>query len=340
MQTAVTQLPPRVSSYIGQTLAGNAVLLEIGARLGIVDPLFSRERVSVADVADQTGIEKQFVSDYYSALSHAGLAEACRSNAGIVTHYIAPDEFPTLVNDVAYTLWAMASCAPLISNARSFSRDLVGSFKKYPRDGEHVARTSKWMGELAFYPQAEELIVSQRPKKIVDLGAGTCGLLMRCLRRLPDAEGIAIDVNSSACEKARSILRGQKMDQRINVIEMAIQDLVNAPAPLERADVIHGGFVFHDLMPDEEEILESLFKTFREKAPSATLLIADIVPYSTDPDERSFSAALTFLHSHFMGRQLLSENGWRAKVLRAGYKSMEVRRLGISGGRIFCARVV
>ena len=49
----------------------------------------------------------------------------------------------------------------------------------------------------------------------------------------------------------------------------------------------------------------------------AALVIVDAVPYAAAPRESAFSAAFTFLHSHFMGRQLLSEDLWRRKLTAA-----------------------
>jgi predicted O-methyltransferase YrrM len=148
---------------------------------------------------------------------------------------------------------------------------------------------------------------------------------------------VGIDINGDACAKARSIIQAAGLDRRIQVIQAPIQSLIDDPAAVEGADVIHAGFVFHDLMPDEEGTLDALLKTFREKA-RGTLVVVDAVPYGQNPGEQAFSAAFTFLHNHFMGRQLMTESEWRAKLTSAGYDSVDVSRLGISGGRIFTAR--
>jgi len=323
---------------IAQTIAGKAVLLEIGAQLGILDQLLSEREFSAAEVAGKSGVSESLVSAYYSALVHGGLACAAGSNGA--TTYCAASDRQESINEAGYVLWGAMSCAPLIANARAFSQDLRSSILAHPRDGAHVARTSRWMGERDFYPQAEDAIVSAQPRKIVDLGSGTCGLLIRCLKKLPDARGIGIDLNHDACEKAKSIIKNAEMDDRISVIEASIQSLIDDPSPLAGVDIIHGGFVFHDLMPDEEATLDALLKTFRRTAASGMLVIVDAVPYGACQGEKAFSAAFTFLHSHFMARQLLTEAEWRAKLSAAGYNSTEVTHLGISGGRIFKARSV
>ena len=321
-----------------QSLAGKAVLLEIGAKLGLIDPLLSQGEISVTEVAGDSGVRESFVSAYYSALARAGLATASPLSSGGETHYSASDDLHKSINDVGYILWGVMSCAPLIANARQFSEDMNTAAGLYHRDGEHVARTSKWMGERDFYPQAESAIITSQPKKIVDLGSGTCGLLIRCLRKLPGARGVGIDINGDACAKAKSAISKAGFDDRISVVHAPIQSLVDDPTPLEGADIIHGGFVFHDLMPDEEETLDALLRTFREKAPRGTLVVVDAVPYAQNPGEHAFSAAFTFLHNQFMGRKLMTEEEWKTKLAAAGYNKVEVSQLGIPGGRIFTAK--
>ncbi len=321
-----------------QTIAGRAVLLEIGAKLGVIDTFLSQKSVNVGEAARAAGLERGMVAAYYAALAHAGLARRDAQAGDDGAAYVAAPDFSQSLNECGYVLWGLVSCAPLLANALAFARDLPLAVERHPRDGEHVARTSRYMGEQDFYPPAERAVVSLRPRRIVDLGSGTCGLLIRCLRQLPEAAGVGIDLNGDACAKARDIVAAAGMDERIRVVEAPIQSLVSDPAPLEGAEVIHGGFVFHDLMPEEEATLEALLRTFRRVAPRAAVIVVDAVPYAPGADEQAFSAAFTFLHSHFMGRRLMPEGEWRAKLLAAGYASVDVERLGISGGRIFTAR--
>jgi SAM-dependent methyltransferase len=316
-----------------QTLAGRAVLLELGAQLGVLDPLLSQKEVSVSEVASKAGLSVSVVSAYYAALAHAGLARA----TSVPTGYVAASNLQKSINDAGYILWSVMSCAPLLWNARAFAEDLDAAIPRYRRDGDHVARTSRWMGEADFYPHAEEAILARRPKKVVDLGSGTCGLLMRLLRKLPEAKAVGIDINGDACRRAISNIKAAELEDRITVIEAPIQSLVENPAPIEGAGVIHGGWVFHDLMPHEESVLDELLKTFRKHAPEGALVIVEGVPYASNPGEEAFSASYTFLHSHFMGRRLQTESEWKSRLTAAGYGSIQARQLGISGGRIFVA---
>ncbi|WP_338871353.1 class I SAM-dependent methyltransferase [Myxococcus stipitatus] len=334
--TNTATVPARQNS--AQTITGRAILLEIGSKLGVLDTFLTHKEISVADVAKESGVAPPWIASYYAALSHAGLARPGPKVGGEVTHYHAAPDLQQSINDVGYVLWGLGSCAPLIANAVAFAKDLPTAANLHVRDGEHVARTSRWMGEQDFYPQAEAAILASSPRKIVDLGSGTCGLLLRCLRKLPESRGVGIDLSHDACVKARSIVQAAGMDSRVSVIEAPIQSLVNDPSPVEGADVIHGGFVFHDLMPDEEATLNALLKTFRVAAPKAAVIVVDAVPYGPEPDEHAFSAAFTFLHSHFMARRLQPESEWKQRLTDAGFPNVSVSRLGISGGRIFTAR--
>jgi hypothetical protein len=329
---AETSAPVSPASVYAQALAGRAVLLEIAARLGALEPLLSHKSVSIAQAADTSGVDPDYLAALYGALAQAGLVRVDGRDG-----YSATAEMDTAINDAGYVLWGLMSCAPLIENAVAFMQDQLSAIPHHLRPGDHVARTSRWMGERDFYPQAVKAILSSNPKKLVDLGAGTCGLLIRCLRQLPEASAVGIDRNHASCERAKAIISDAGMAGRINVVEASIQSLVQDATAVEGADVIHAGFVLHELLPVEEPTLDALLRTFRERAPRAKLVIVDAVPYAGNSGEQAFSAAYTFLHTHFMAQRLLTEDQWQAKLARAGYGPVDVARLGISGGRIFSA---
>ena len=146
-----------------QNIAGRAILLEIGAKLGLLDGFLGHREIAVADVAKSSGVQLPFVSGYYAALTHAGLAQSSRETSNEVTHYVPAPDLQKSINDVGYVLWSLMSCAPLINNAVAFARDMRSAADIYRRDGEHVARTSRWMGEQDFYPPAENAIIASKP---------------------------------------------------------------------------------------------------------------------------------------------------------------------------------
>src|SRR5262245_42768938 len=122
------------SNSVAQTLAGNAILLEVGARLGLLDPILSRAEISVPEVARTSGIEESLVFDYYSALTHAGLAGQCPDQPD-GRRFSKSRDLQKSINEAGYVLWGVMSCAPLISNARDFNDDFGSSVRAYVRDG-------------------------------------------------------------------------------------------------------------------------------------------------------------------------------------------------------------
>jgi len=327
-EAAVAIAAPEPAS--AQTLAGRGILLEIGARSDLLDPLAAGDAVTAEAVAQARALPARFVENYYHALAHAGLAEPGDGGTWRASPLLGP-----MIHDVGYLTWGLISCAPLLANAPAFAADMDDAAEHHPRDGEHVARTSRWMGERDFYPQAVRAILDLQPKRLVDLGSGSCGLLIRCLRQLPGATGLGIDLSAEACAKARETIADAGMTDRIGVVEAAVQEVADDPRLLDGADLVHAGFVLHDLMPADEASLDRLLAAVC--AAGATMLIVDAVPFGDRAGEEAFSAAFTFLHHNFMSRRLQPADEWVQRLRKAGFATVEVEPLGIPGGRLFRA---
>lgn len=322
-------------STTAQDLAGKAILLEIGAEIGILHIIENSESISVDELTQQLPINKEFSSEYLAVLERLNLLTKSTKNG--VAYYAKSNEYDKEINKIGYISWGMVSCAPLITHAKEFISDFQTAVQTHCRDGEHVARTSKWMGARDFYPHAERVILNLKPKKVVDLGSGTCGLLISLTRKIPALKSIGVDLSKHACDVAKKYIKELNLQNQITVVESPIQSLVDDNAFFVDADVIHAGFVFHDLLPDEEETLDNLLHHIHSTAPQATLVIVDAIPFLHNEDERGFSNAFSFLHKFFMGRKLLPEDEWIAKLKKAGFTKINIEKLGISGGRIFSA---
>lgn len=313
-----------------QNLAGKSIFLEMGARLGVVELLLQAEPFDAQQVVDLSGAKHHFVVSYLNALCKLGLAAPGPDPES----YKGTAELPAAVNNCGYLLWALQSCAPLIEHPVQFANDMQGAIDTYVRNGEHVARTSKWMGATDFYPHAEKEILQANPQKIIDFGSGTCGLLIRLLEQLPQATAIGIDLSASACQKAREIIEGKGLSQQIQVIHAPVESLINDPALLKDVDVIHAGFVFHDLNPTQSQVLPRLLAAIKGASPRAKLVIADAIPDDTPWQNNAYSLAFTFLHTHFMDRRFPSEQGWRALLEQAGFMDVTISKPGLSGSRL------
>lgn len=319
----------------GSSLAGSAILLEIGAEYGIIETLQNSPVLDAATVSRSSGIKEPVIAAYLDSLSKAGIIEELDKKP--TATYRTGNHFDELINEVGYLSWALRACAPLINNAKEFSENNEEAQLKYPRSGGLVARTSKWMGEKSFYPQPENAIVAMAPKKIVDLGSGSGGFLIRMLRKIPGSTGVGIDLSPSATEQAVHAAGEAGMSDRLQFVTAPIQILLTDPSLIRDADIIHAGFVMHDLLPAEEETLDALLRACCANAIKGTLIIVDAIPVAQSNWEKPFAAAFNHLHNHFMSRKLLSEKEWTEKLTRAGFSNVRIEILDHPGGRMLMA---
>jgi Methyltransferase small domain len=316
------------------SLAGEAILLEIGDSYGVIDTIRRSNTFTPDDLAKISKLPISVMKSYVEALESAGLLVGVGNGALAFTR---SDHFDEAIHDVGYVAWGLRACDPLIKHASDFAANFTESVANYPRDGGLIARTSKWMGEESFYPHAERAILGLRPKKIVDLGAGAAGLLIRCLKQLPETRAVAIDMSATACEAAQAAVRVAGMSDRISIVNNKLQDLAVDSTCLQGADVFHAGFVLHDLVSNNEDALPGVLQACRRANTDSTLLVVDGLPYVRNLPERAFSAAFTFLHRSFMGRVILSEQQWTESLTKAGFGRIDITPLGIPGGRLFAA---
>lgn len=313
--------------------AAAAALLEIGDRLGVLPHLDTKAYTTAADLARATALPEEGVGNYLQALTAAGILE---EDSGRV--WLASD-FPHVLYEAGYASWTVNANRPFIEHAREFLESPDEARRTYQRDGRQVAVSSQWMGSMGFYPAALGTILDQAPRHAVDLGAGTGRLLIEVLTAFPTATAVALDIDPGACAEARKAADRAGVGDRLTVTERPIQSIATDPSPVAGADVINAGFVFHDMMPDEEKIADQVLSQCRDAlAPGGLLAITDIAPYVTNPRERRFSAIVTYFHKQFMTREPLSEPQWTEKLTAAGFESIQCVPLRFPTGRLYTAR--
>jgi len=315
-------------------IAAAAALLEIGDRLGVLEEISAGGEFTAGGLAAIGELPEAGVARYLQAMESAGIVERVDGDV-----FQAVPDFAVIRHQAGYVSWTMNANRPFIEHAREFLLDPEHARAAYVRDGRQVAVSSQWMGSLAFYPAAFEAITSVRPARVADLGSGTCRLLIELLDILPDATGLGLDLAPGACEAAREAAGNAGMSDRITVLERSIQSLATDPEPLRGADVIHAGFVFHDMMPDEEHVADAVLANCREALrPGGLMAITEAVPYLPNERERRFSSIVTYYHREFMTRKLLSVPEWEQKLAGAGFRRVETVELGFPTGRLFLAR--
>lgn len=315
-------------------LAAAAALLEMGDRVGVVAHLSSETVLDARETAAATDLPEPALIRYLDALESAGLV--LKEGEG---RYRGCPDFETVRHQAGYVSWTMNANRPFVEHAREFFTDWEKAAETYVRDYREVAVSSQWMGSHAFYPTAFDTIVDAKPSKVVDLGAGTCRLLIDVLNAVPGSTGIGLDFAADACRAAETAVAQAGLSDRIGVLERTIESVADDPGFLAGADVIHAGFVFHDMLPEQEKTFEAVLANCRDQlAPGGFLAITDAVPYLRNDRERRFSAAVSYFHGEFMRRRLLSEDEWLGKLRDAGFSDVQAITHAFPTGRLFLAK--
>jgi SAM-dependent methyltransferase len=317
-------------------IAAAAALLELGDRLGLVDPIASGRELTAMQLAASADLPVEGVDAYCEALECAGLIEPVNAAEG--TFRAVPD-FTVLQHQAGFISWAMNANRPFIEKAREFFTDPRRGSGIDLRDGREVAISSQWMGSKAFYPAALATIMDAKPAVAVDLGSGTCRLLIEILLNLPASRAVGLDLDAGACAAAEHAAGRAGVQDRLTVLRRSIQSIATDPSPLEGAQVIHAGFVFHDMMPEEEDVADGVLANCRKAlGPGGIMAITEAVPYVGNRRERRFSALVTYYHQYFMKRRLLTADEWRQKLRSAGFSDVRVEGLAFPTGRLLVAR--
>ncbi|MFV2115564.1 class I SAM-dependent methyltransferase [Micromonospora sp. LOL_025] len=317
-------------------IAAAAALLEMGDRLGLVSLIATGDEVTVESLAKAADLPEAGVAGYCEALESAGIIVPVGTSG---TTFRAADDFAQIRHQAGFVSWTMNANRPFIENARKFLTDPSLGSGIDMRDGREVAVSSEWMGSKAFYPAALSTILKSKPEVVVDLGAGTCRLLIEVLQRVPHSRAVGLDLDGPSCAAARQAGEAAGVGDRLRVVERSIQSIADDPSPLEGADVIHGGFVFHDMFPEEEETAERVLANCREALREGGIMaLTEAVPYVRNERERRFSAAVTYYHRQFMKRRLQSEDEWKARLRAAGFTHVESIELAFPTGRLFVAQ--
>lgn len=321
------------SREIAADLAANAALLEMAESLGLSAILDRAAPFTLDEAATAADISKAAAASFLQALLSAGLVEQ-----GADTRHFTP--CPDLADrryEAGYLSWSLNANRPYIDHAAEFARRPEATAGQHQRDGRRVAVSSRWVGSYGFYPGVISEITSRKPQHIVDLGAGAGGLLIHLLTELPDSKGLALDLNAAACEEAERAARRSGVQDRLTVVNRSIESLLQDAGPIRGADVVHAGFVLHDVGVDPD-LLDGVLRACRGSlAGDGCLIATDAVAYADNPRERAFSALFTYLHSSSMGVRLPSEDKWRAAFARAGFSNVTSTPLRMPGSRMFVA---
>jgi SAM-dependent methyltransferase len=323
------------TSETAADLAAVTALLEIAEELGVSPLLDQGEPFSLDELADTGGMTGDGASGFAEALCASGLVE----RTGDPDKFVPCPDLAARRYESGYLSWALNANRPFIEHAPEFFRDPVGAAEKYQRDGRQVAVSSRWVGSMGFYPAAFSTIIECRPGRIADLGAGAGALVINVLRTLPDSSGVVLDLSAGACAEATRAAARAGVADRFQVVNRKIESLVDDPTPVAGADLVHAGFVMHDVSADPETLSAVLRSCRMAMASGGRLVVTDAIPYASEPRQRKFSALFTYLHAAFMAVRLPTQAQWQEAFHAAGFADVSCTEHRMPGARMFVATV-
>jgi cyclopropane fatty-acyl-phospholipid synthase-like methyltransferase len=122
--------------------------------------------------------------------------------------------------------------------------------------GMVVAQTSSLLEQLAI-PRVMKVMKKAKPKKVVDVGCGSGGYLVKLSQKFPKAKMIGIELNEDVAEEASKNCKNQEQ------VEIVCKD-VHQWSPDEKVDFVMLNNILHYISPDDRI---ELFKKISEWLP-------------------------------------------------------------------------
>jgi len=219
------------------------------------------------------------------------------------------------------------SLGPLLRQEKVYGRDLY-------RRSDFVARGSGEMENLLFFPMANDLIIANGYKRVLDLGCGD-GTFLRALCALnSEVECYGIDLAPAAIEEGDCVLRESGLENRVKLMALDISKIDQAGLPpIDAATVF---FVLHELLYFGEDVVVNFLKDFRRLFPGAPLLAFEALRPSTEELRRHPGISVYYFLYHDLTQQKpVDADTWKRLFRRAGFRSIEERQLDFAKAVIY-----
>lgn len=268
-------------------------------------------------------LEGCFQPTDFSAVCNQALLESCfqyLQSIGLIED--GPESGKSVVTDIGRTVFNRAGAFLLLSSYReyfdSFSGLLTGSC-----DGEIAVNRrlnvsgSGSLHTRKFFPSVKELLGSNPPDTLLDLGCGDGAFLEYALRNWPSLEIAALDLSPVAIQAALSRLRNIGVDPKVTVVENAahVESWAARLSPSIQSGslTISIWFVVHEFSEGKTDTVVRFFQSVRECLPNAGIILGEIVsiPSEVLARDRQGSIAPEFLLFHKLsGQGVLSWRDW------------------------------
>lgn len=319
---AIESLGPG-KACVGATLSNAAVAnAAIGAawEIGFLDELVAKERVTIADFAQQRDLHLPTFAAIVRALWVAQVVTLDEAEA-VAVPGLAFDEV-SQARGLLY--WLSRASGHLLNSLGVLARNdkRVGDFAY--RDGGPVSIAGREINHAYFDPTFDLLVGQLTFSGVADLGCGSAERLVRLAQRDPRVRGVGVDISEGSLGVARDAITGAGLDDRLKVVLGDVCALEPRPE-YAGIELITSFLMAHHFWPRESCV--TTLRRARTAFPNAKYFLLGDTCRSTgsarsQPD--LFTLGFETVHS-VMGVYLPTEQEWLEVFAESGWRCVDQR---------------
>jgi SAM-dependent methyltransferase len=226
--------------------AAVSLMLEVGRRVGLFEAMAKLDALTIAELAEKTGLNERYVREWLAAMVCGGIVEY---TAGEGTYRLPREHAAALTGSSTRNLTSMVEMFPLLNRvipdvAEAFRTGRGVPYSAFQPDftGLMDRRSRPRYDELlfsAYLGKPEGLIARlEAGIRVADVGCGTGHCVTLMARRFPKSTFVGYDISESGIAGARAAAAG------LANASFVVQDVakLEAPAPFDLItafDAIH-----------------------------------------------------------------------------------------------------
>ena len=289
--------------------------------------------VRIETFAEQNGLDARLLKGICEALHSRRILR--RSDAGwsldekgrfLVDTNIARGWF-----DLAY------GYENVLYNMEGLLRKQIVYGKDLVRDGRFVA-VGSGLASLDFYfPLVCNLIQRAGYRKVLDIGCGDGTFLRYMCKRLPNVQGVGLDLSPAAVAAGNESLARENLSGRIRLHAGDAMEIEKVKDKLEGVDAATTFFVLHELCDNNgnARVLKFL-NAFRQALPKVPFHIIEAVrPSADEMRERPGPAVEYFLFHDLSGQMPIGREDWKHLYRKSGFERIDEDYIGFARTSIY-----
>lgn len=221
------------------------------------------------------------------------------------------------------------SLEPMLRKQKVYGQDIR-------RRSDFVAKGSGEMEKWLSFPMANEIIVQNGFRKVLDLGCGDGTFLRGLCQMNREVTCFGMDLAPQAIELGNRRTREAGLQDRIHLFGGDVSTIEQIPDLYKDVDVATIFFVLHEILYQGEEAVIRFLKGYRRLFPKAPLIAFEAIrPTAEQMRQRPGVAIYYFLYHDLSHQKPVGRERWIELFKAAGFQSIQERYLGFARTSIY-----